>query len=99
MECRDLGDYHDAYLCSDVLLLADVFESFRDTCLEHYKLDPAHFYSAPGLALQGALKMTSMELELLTDKDMLLMFEEGIRGGMCQAVLHHAKANNSYTRT
>ena len=96
LECRDLGDYHDAYLCSDVLLLADVFENFRDTCHEHYGLDPAHFYSAPGLAWQGALKMTSVELELLTDKDMLLMFEKGIRGGMCQTVLHHAKANNLY---
>ena len=96
LECRDLGDFHDWYLCSDVLLLADVFENFRDTCQEKYGLDPAHFYSAPGLAWAAALKYTEVNLELLTDKDMLLMFEKGIRGGMCQAIMHHARANNKY---
>jgi len=94
--CRDLGDFHDWYLCSDVLLLADVFENFRDTCQEKYGLDPAHFYSAPGLAWAAALKYTGVALELLTDKDMLMMFEKGIRGGMCQAIMHHAQANNKY---
>ena len=63
-----------------MLLLADVFENFRDTCHRNYGLDSAHFYGAPGLAWQGALKMTGVALELLTDKDMLLMFEKGIRG-------------------
>ena len=96
MECRDLGDYHDIYLCSDVLLLADVFENFRDVCMEHYKLDPAHFYTAPGLSWQAALKYTGVNLELLTDPDMLLMFEKGIRGGICQATRHYASANNKY---
>ena len=91
-----LGDYHDVYLATDVLLLADVFENFRDVCLEHYKLDPAHFYTAPGLAWQAALKHTGQKLELLTDIDKLLMFEKGIRGGITQAVHRYAKANNKY---
>ena len=90
------GDYHDVYLTTDVLLLADVFETFRDMCLENYRLDPAHFYTAPGLAWQAALKYTGIKLELLTDYDMLLMFEKGIRGGITQAVHRYAKANNKY---
>ena len=79
-------------------MLADVFENFRDKCIEIYKLDPAHFLSAPGLAWQACLKKTWVKLELLTDIDMLLMVEEGIRGGMCQAVYKYAKANNKYMK-
>ena len=88
------GDYHDFYVQSDTLLLADVFKNFRDKCIEIYELDPPHFLSAPRLAWQACLKKTNVELELLTDNDMLLMFEEGIRGGMCQATYRYAKANN-----
>ena len=80
---QNLGEYHDLYVQSDTLLLADVFEKFRKTCLEIYQLDPTHFVSAPGLAWQACLKKTKIKLELLTDINMLLMFEEGIRGGMC----------------
>ena len=79
---NNLGEYHDSYVPSDTLLLADVFKNFRNNCLEVYELDPAHFLSLLGLAWQGCLKKTNIELELLTDYDMLLMVEEGIRGGM-----------------
>ncbi|XP_048588381.1 uncharacterized protein LOC116601844 [Nematostella vectensis] len=93
-----MRDYHDLYLESDVLLLADVFENFRDVCLENYGLDPAWYYTAPGLAWDAALKITRVELELLTDCDMLLMFEEGIRGGVSMISTRHSKANNPYMR-
>ena len=69
---------------------------FRDTCLKHYKLDPAHFYTSPGLACKACLKCTGIKLELLTDPDMLLMFERGIRGGITQVVRKYASANNKY---
>ena len=71
-----LGEYHDLYLKSDVLLLCDVFENFRETCFQYYKLDPAHFYSSPGLAWNACLKMTGIELELISDIDMYLMIEK-----------------------
>ena len=93
---RDLGDYHDLYLRTDVVLLANVFEAFRDICLRHYKLDPANFYTSPGLAWRTCLKQTGIKLELLTDPDMLLMFERGIRGGITQAVRKYAAADNPY---
>ena len=91
---HNLGDYHDLYLRTDVVLLANVFEAFRDTCLRHYKLDPVHFYTSPGLTWKACLKCTGIKLELLTDPDMLLMFEQGIRGGITQAVRKYALANN-----
>ncbi|XP_057310650.1 uncharacterized protein LOC130648613 [Hydractinia symbiolongicarpus] len=91
-----MGAYHDIYLKTDVILLADVFETFRETCFTNYKLDPSHFYTAPVLAWQACLKKTDVELDLLSDMDMLLFVERGIRGGLCQAVHRHAKANNPY---
>ena len=90
------GDYHDLYVQSDTLFVADVFENFRDKCIEMYKLDPVHFLSAPGLAWQAWLKKIEVELELLTDIDILLMVEKGIREGICQAIYRYAKANNKY---
>ena len=93
---KHLGEYHDLYVQSDTLLSADVFENFRKTCLKVYELDPAHFLSLPGFSWQACLKKINVKLELLTDYDMLLMVEEGIRGGICHAIHRYAKANNKY---
>ena len=93
---HNLGNYHDLYLRTDVVLLANVCEAFRETCLEHYKLDPVHFCTSPRLAWKACLKRTGVRLKLLTDLDMLLMFERGIRGGITQAVCKYAAANNPY---
>ena len=95
-EIRNLGEYHDLYVQTDTSLLADVYEKFRDKCIEIYGLDPSYFLSAPGLAWQACLKKTNVNLESLTDVNMLLMIESGIRGGMCQSIHRYAKANNKY---
>ena len=76
------------------MLLEDVFGNFRNKCIEIYKLDPAPFLSAPGLAWQACLKKTEVKLELLTNVDMLLIVEKGIRGGICHAIYRYAKENN-----
>ena len=92
-----MQDYHDLYSATDVLLLlADVFENFRNICLENYKLDPAHYFTAPGLAWDACLKTTKVNLELLSDVDMLLMVERGIRGGVSMISKRYAKAINKY---
>ena len=93
---KTLRDYHDLYVQSDTLLLTDVFQNFKNKCIKIYELDPAHFLSAPGLAWQACLKEKELELELLTNADMLLMVEKGIRGGICHAIYRYAKANNKY---
>ena len=98
LKLDNLGDYHDLYVKSDTLLLADVFENFRDMCIKEYELDSAQFLSLPGLAWQACLKKTNIELELLADYDMLLMVEEGIRGGICHSIHRYAKANNKYMK-
>ncbi|KAL4121528.1 hypothetical protein QTP88_014022 [Uroleucon formosanum] len=95
--CRTLGDYSDLYLKIDVLLLADVFENFRNVCMKAYNLDPAHYFTAPGLSFDVMLKYTGQKLQFLDDYDMLLMFENGIRGGLVQASKRYAKANNMKT--
>ena len=77
-EIKKLGEYHDLYLKTDVILLANVFEAFGGVCLKNYGLDPAHFYTSPGLASKACLKKTRISLELLLDPDMLLMFGRGI---------------------
>ena len=92
---KDMGEYHDLYLRSDVLLLADVFEEFRHVCLENYQLDPTWYYTSPGLAWDAALKKTEVKLQLLTGPDMLLMFEI-VRGGVSMITKRHEKANNPY---
>ena len=95
---KNLDDYHDLYVQSDTLLFADVFGNFRNMCIKVYELDPAHFLSAPELAWQACLKKTEVEVELITDTDILLMVEKGIREGICHAILRYAKANNKYMK-
>ena len=95
-EMETLQDYHDLYLKTDVLLLADIFENFRDVCQENYGLDPAWYYTAPGLAWDAALKVTKVELKLLADPYMLLMIEKTIRGGVSMISTRYGKANNPY---
>ena len=95
-EMKNLKDYHNFYNQADVLLLVDVFENFRDICIKNYNLDPPHQYTTPGLAWDAALKVTKVELELLTDTDMLLMVEKGIRGGVSMISNRYGKANNKY---
>ena len=92
------GEYHDLYLGSDVLLLADVFESFRKTCLQYYKLDPCHYFTSPGLSWDAMLKMTNIKLELMTDVYMFQFIEKGMRGGASYIPNRYGKANNKYIK-
>ena len=93
---KNMGEYHDLYLKTDILLLADVFQKFREMCLEYYTLEPLHYISLPGFSWDAMLKMTGINLELLVDKDMYLFIEKGKRGGICHIALRYAEANNKY---
>ena len=95
-EMKNLEDYHDLYNRVDVLLLAEVFENFRSVCIKNYNLDPAHYYTAPGLAWDAALKVTKVKLEQLSDIDMLLMVGKGTRGGISMISNRYGKSNNKY---
>ncbi|KAL4091251.1 hypothetical protein QTP88_025973 [Uroleucon formosanum] len=96
-KCKTLGEYSDLYLKIDVLLLADVFENFRDMCISTYNLDPVFYYTAPGFSFDCMLKYTNVKLELLSDYDTHLFIENSIRGGLTQASMRYAKANNEKT--
>jgi len=93
---KNLGEYHDLYLKTDILFLADVFENFRETCLNYYKLDPCHHITSPGLSWDAMLKMTKTNLDLISDIDMQLFIEKGMRGGISSICHRYAKANNKY---
>ena len=95
---KNLVDYYDLYVQGDTLLLADIFENFRNKCIEIYELEPAHFLSVPGLAWEACLKKTWAKLELLTNIDMLLRIVKGIQGGIFHGVHRYAKANNKYIK-
>ena len=95
---QSMGEYHDLYLKSDVLLLADVFENFRKTCTQYYKLDPCHYFTSPGLSWDAMLKMTDIKLELIFDIDMYQFIEKGMRGGVSYIANRYGKANNEYMK-
>ena len=93
---KNMGDYHDHYLKKDVLLLADVFEKFIDTCLKFYGLDPCHYFSSPGLSWDAMLKMTEIKLEKISDIDKYLFIEKGLRRRISYIAKKYARANNKY---
>ena len=95
-EMKNMDDYHYHYLKKDVLLLADVFEKFIDTCLKFYGLDLCHYFSSPGLSSDAMLKMTGIKLMKMSDIDKYLFIEKGLRGGISYIAKRYAKANNKY---
>jgi hypothetical protein len=99
LKIKTMGEYHDMYLATDVLILCDAFEAFRETVIEHFQLDPCHYVSLPGLGYDIALKKTQVKLDVISDYDMYLMIEcSGIRGGVSMIGHRHSKANNKYMK-
>ena len=98
LKLKNLGEYHDLYIQRDTLLLANVFENFRNKSIEIYELDPVHFFVCTMISMASLFKKTEVKLELLTKIVMLLMTEKGIQGGICHAIHRYAKANNKYMK-
>ena len=98
-KCKNILEYHELYLKADVLLLSDIWKNFKNVCLVNYKLDPAYYLTAPSLSWDAFLKVSKIKLELITDYEMYLFFEEGIRGGLSQISTRYAKANNKYMKS
>ena len=95
-DIKNMGEYHDLHLKTDVLLLTDVFENFRDMCLSFYGLDPVYYYTLPNFAFDAMLKLTGIEIDLVYDQEMYEMIEAGLRGGMTQTTCKKVEANNKY---
>ena len=95
---KTMGEYHELYLGSDVLLLTNVFENFRKTCMRYYKLDPCHYFTSPGLSWDAMLKMTNIKLELMVDTDMFQFVEKGMCGSVSYIANRYGKANNKYMK-
>ena len=93
-----MGEYYDLYLGSDLLLLTDVFENFRKTCMQYYKLDPCHYFMSPGLSWDAMLKMTNVKLQLMTDIDMFEFIKKGMRGRVSYIANRYGNANNEYIK-
>ena len=96
---KNMGEYHDLYLKTDVILLADIFDNFRDLCVKNYELDPAWYYTSPGLSWDALLKKTEITLDLLSDVNRILFIEGGIRGGVNMISNRYGKANNKYMKS
>ena len=96
-EIKNLGKCHDLYLKTDVLLLCDMFEKFISTCLEYCSLDPCHYFSSPGLSWDAILKITGIELKKISNIDIYLFIEKGIRGGISYISKRYSKSSNNKT--
>ena len=98
IKCKTMGDYHNIYLKTDVLLLADVFKMLKKVCLQNYNLDPLWYYNFPGLAWDACLKFTKIELDLISDYAKLMMFGTGTRGSVSNIPTRHSEANHKYIK-
>ena len=95
---RNMGDFHNHYSKKDVLLLADVFEKIIDTCLKFYKLDPCHYYSSLRLSWDAKLEITGVKLEKISDIDMYVFIQKGLRRGISYIAKRYSEANNKYMK-
>ena len=96
-ECKTMKDYMELYLLSDILLLSDIFENFRDNCFRDYELDPVYYFSAPHFTFDAFLRKSRLTLDLISDVNQYLFYSQAIRGGLCQVIKRYAKANNPHT--